>query len=886
MVDGGRGFKHVIMRRFCLWFISEEQDTQTKLSDSVIGATAAAAYCTEPTDSDPHRYQAGFGNRFSSETVPGTLPLGLNAPQKCRFDLYLAQLNGSSFLSPRATLQHVCMYRIWPSVAHRDVVHAPDLNPWPQACFSPLNKRVKYVAARQAWDLFPLTDEGGDTESQSLDLVQGIRTILHVYTANKPMTNRDFCNNDGDFMILPQQGRIDIQTDLGWLMVRPGELAVIQAGLRFRIAFPDVAGPVPIGSKGMALPQDFQSPVASIDVVSSKREILYKMAGLPHASRQDHTPFDVAAWRRNLVPCKYATEKFINVANVNGDQADPTVYCVLTAQSKMPGVSLTEFLVFTPKWIPTWDTFRLPYYHRNMSTEMMGRLYGKYSGSSQVLEPGGLSYEASYMLHGGTYETWLDATTRELKPGRIREDTAGFHVPYTASPIGFLHRSLLQRHMWRRLPPCEACRYAGAEAARSYAVPRRGEGAVDRQFRRRTRAPPSYIPDNTDAHGSPDGLSTVCGSSLMQESVEMGISAEQDAEKAAGGSRPRTREPSPGKTAMSPHHTPARQLQPTPDIKPSTSLPLNEEIAEGCRTFVTSYFQLGFIPKAMFQENLARDPLATRRFLQRCMEDSLDILPLNACIDPSIRYRHQSHKSLPRAFFLLAIAEWSNGDKERSSMDMGVAVRVATLLRLYLEETYALPPTIQVDQCEYNSLIYEQVEAFFSIRTRDKGFPAILVFCVYIHGSISSYLWRHPYLFPHVSPSEAEEMALASLRILSKLHQAWSTSTRWQQGLQLFASPLSVFASPFATNNPGEAPVLTLRDQGPILAAENPTRNVLSTEGLGKGDGNLAEWRSGKYYMPQIESFFDGLSDAEVATFLNGDSNYSLLSSPRMAHNV
>jgi homogentisate 1,2-dioxygenase len=285
--------------------------------------------------------------------------------------------------------------------------------------------------------------------------VKGIRTVsgqgdaaskeglaIHIYSANASMGRRAFCNNDGDFLILPQHGRLNIQTELGWMMVRPGELAVIQAGIRFRVLLPD--GPSrgyiqeifgahyelpelgPFGSNGMALPQDFESPVASFDVESEEWEIVYKMTGSLYSCRQHHTPFDVVAWRGNLVPYKYATEKFINVANVERDQADPTVYCVLTARSKVPGVSLADFLVFTPKWISTSNTFRPPYYHRKMSTEMMGLLYGTYGGSSHVLEPGGLSYEASYMPHGETYETWVDATTRELRPERICEDTVAF----------------------------------------------------------------------------------------------------------------------------------------------------------------------------------------------------------------------------------------------------------------------------------------------------------------------------------------------------------------------------------------------------------------------------------------------------------------------------
>jgi homogentisate 1,2-dioxygenase len=415
----------------------------------MVGATAITAFSTEPTEVDPHRYQTGFGNRFASEALPGVLPRGQNVPQKCKYDLYSEQLNGSSFISSRATLQHVWMYRIRPSVVHSDVATRAELNPYLEACFSPLNKKVEFVAAQQAWDPFPLQAEG------QASFVQGIRTVggqgdptlkegiaVHIYSANVSMANTAFCNNDGDFLILPQQGRLHIQTELGWMMVRPGELVVIQAGLRFRVLLPD--GPSrgyiqeifgshyelpelgPIGSNGMALPQDFESPVASFDIDSTPWEIVYKMAGSLHSCRQNHTPFDVVAWRGNLIPYKYAIEKFINVANVEVDQADPTVYCVLTARSKVAGVSLTDFLVFTPKWIPTSNTFRPPYYHRNMSTEVMGLLYGRYGGSSHVLEPGGLSYEASYMPHGETYETWKDATTRDLRPERVCEGTIAF----------------------------------------------------------------------------------------------------------------------------------------------------------------------------------------------------------------------------------------------------------------------------------------------------------------------------------------------------------------------------------------------------------------------------------------------------------------------------
>ncbi|THH19554.1 hypothetical protein EW146_g1638 [Bondarzewia mesenterica] len=432
---------------------------------STCGATAQASFGTMPTPTDPYRYQVGFGNRFASEAIPGTLPIARNTPQKLKYDLYPEQLNGSAFVSSRATLQNVWMYRIRPSVAHRGLTRLPNN---PDVSFSPLalgldltrmdirdqqleanfslsNPDIEYVPSQLAWDPFSFP-----SSTQSVDFVDGIKTIagqgdpslneglaVHIYSANTSMDKKAFCSNDGDMLILPQQGRMDIQTEFGNLMVRPGELVVVQRGMRFKVKLPD--GPVrgyiqevfgshyelaelgPLGSNGMALQRDFESPIASFDI--------------------DQTP-----WESGYVPYKYAIEKFINVGCVEKDQMDPTVYCVLTAKSKVPGVSISDFLVFTPKWSVTTNTFRPPeltvtqYYHRNMSTEVMGLLYGVYGGSSHVLEPGGLSYEASFMPHGETYDTFLKATTMDLKPTRVNEDTIGV-TKYALERSGRLHET-------------------------------------------------------------------------------------------------------------------------------------------------------------------------------------------------------------------------------------------------------------------------------------------------------------------------------------------------------------------------------------------------------------------------------------------------------------
>ena len=343
-----------------------------------------------------------------------------------------------------------------------------------ESCFLPSNSNVESVASQLAWDPFQIPKC-----PETVDFIRGLKTIggngdptlreglaIHIYAANASMEKTAFCNNDGDFLILPQVGLLDIQTEMGRMMVRPGELVVIQAGIRFKVSLPygpsrgyvqEIFGTHyelpklgPFGSNGMAYPRDFETPVASFDIDASEWAIFYKLGGELHTCQQSHTPFDVVAWHGNLAPYKYAIEKFVNLACVEKDQADPTIYTVLTAKSKIPGVSLTDFLAFTPRWNTTSNSFRPPYYHRNMSTEVMGLIYGQYGGSSHVLEPGGLSYEASYMPHGESYQTWVDATTKDLKPERVAEGTMAWmwHMSvtllltkYALNGTGCLHTS-------------------------------------------------------------------------------------------------------------------------------------------------------------------------------------------------------------------------------------------------------------------------------------------------------------------------------------------------------------------------------------------------------------------------------------------------------------
>src|SRR5690348_14201535 len=71
-----------------------------------------------PESSDRTAYQSGFGNTFSSEALPGALPVGQNSPQRCPYGLYAEQLSGTSFTAPRASNRRSWLYRILPSTLH------------------------------------------------------------------------------------------------------------------------------------------------------------------------------------------------------------------------------------------------------------------------------------------------------------------------------------------------------------------------------------------------------------------------------------------------------------------------------------------------------------------------------------------------------------------------------------------------------------------------------------------------------------------------------------------------------------------------------------------------------------------------------------------------
>jgi len=397
---------------------------------------------------DPYEYQAGFNNHFVSEAIPGTIPQGQNSPRCVRFGLYAEQMTASAFVAPRQSNKKAWLYRVRPAVAHQGFTDLPD-NKDTESNFLPLNPRVHISPQQVAWLPFDIP-EGND-----VDFISGLKTIAgsgdptlregiatHLYLANQSMKQRAAVNGDGDFLIVPQQGALDIQTEFGPLYVQPGEIVVIQRGQRFRVELPD--GPSrgyileiwganfelpelgPLGSNGLANARDFLAPKAQYEVRKEPWELIYKLGGKFFKSTQQHSPFDVVAWHGNYVPYKYDLTKFVNVGSISVDHIDPSIFCVLTAKSRDPTAPLADVLIFSPRWDVASHTYRPPYYHRNVASELMGLIYGEYGGRSDEFQPGGVSFECGMVPHGVAYEEFKAASAAPPPEMQISKGAIAF----------------------------------------------------------------------------------------------------------------------------------------------------------------------------------------------------------------------------------------------------------------------------------------------------------------------------------------------------------------------------------------------------------------------------------------------------------------------------
>jgi homogentisate 1,2-dioxygenase len=385
----------------------------------------------------------GFGGYFESEAVPNALPKGRNSPQRPSFGLYAEQLSGSSFTSPRHENRRSWLYRMRPTADHRPFVRyegAPLLRN--TALGEPL------APNRLRWDPPKDLPEG-------TDFVDGIVTMLssrppedlegvavHLYRATRSMTNRVFVDADGELLIIPQSGELRIATEFGRLHVPPGTVAVVPRGVRFLVEVDgDSRGYVaenyglplrlpelgPIGANGLANSRDFETPVAWFEDKDEPTEVVQKSLGHLWTTTLDHSPLDVVAWHGNYAPYRYDLARFNTIGTVSFDHPDPSIFTVLTSPSNVQGRANADFVIFPPRWMVGEDTFRPPWFHRNVMSEAMGLIYGAYDAKAEGFAPGGLSLHNLMSGHGPDVDSWRRAGEAELKPVKI-EGTMAFMV--------------------------------------------------------------------------------------------------------------------------------------------------------------------------------------------------------------------------------------------------------------------------------------------------------------------------------------------------------------------------------------------------------------------------------------------------------------------------
>ncbi|MDP2801817.1 MAG: homogentisate 1,2-dioxygenase [Phreatobacter sp.] len=385
------------------------------------------------------QYMSGFGNSFETEALPGALPIGRNSPQKCNYGLYAEQLSGSPFTAPQATNQRSWLYRIHPSVKHSGRYRKVDrglLRTAPEA-----RNESDLPINQLRWDPTPIPTEpvtfvnglwtvttAGDSDTQ-------VGMAAHVLVVNRSMTNEYMFNADGEFLVVAQENRLRFRTEFGVIEIEPGEICIIPRGVVFKVELVD--GPArayvcenyggaftvpdrgPIGANCLANSRDFLTPVAAYEDREEPSTIYAKWGGELYAAAIGQSPLDVAGWHGNYYPYKYDLRHFSPVGPILFDHADPSIFTVMTAPSETPGTANIDFVIFPERWMVGENTFRPPWYHRNLMSEFMGLIYGVYDAKPVGFVPGGMSLHNCMLPHGPDTPAFEHASNSELKPTKL-----------------------------------------------------------------------------------------------------------------------------------------------------------------------------------------------------------------------------------------------------------------------------------------------------------------------------------------------------------------------------------------------------------------------------------------------------------------------------------
>ena len=387
-------------------------------------------------------YMPGFGNDFETESLPGALPQGMNSPQKCNYGLYGEQLSGTAFTA--SPPERTWCYRIRPSVKHSHRYEKIDLPYWKSApCVDP----DVISLGQYRWNPVPHSDEG-------LTWLTGMRTMTtagdvntqvgmasHIYLITESMVGDYFFSADSELLVVPQEGGMRFVTEMGIIDLEPKEIAIIPRGLLYRVEVLqgpargfvcenygqkfELPGRGPIGANCMANPRDFKAPVAAFEDREIPSTVTTKWCGQFHTTKIGHSPLDVVAWHGNYTPYKYDLRTYCPVGAILFDHPDPSIFTVLTAPSGQPGTANIDFVLFRERWMVTEDTFRPPWYHKNIMSELMGNIYGQYDAKPQGFIPGGMSLHNMMIPHGPDKDAFEKASNSNLGPDKL-DNTMSF----------------------------------------------------------------------------------------------------------------------------------------------------------------------------------------------------------------------------------------------------------------------------------------------------------------------------------------------------------------------------------------------------------------------------------------------------------------------------
>jgi len=391
-------------------------------------------------------YMPGFGNDFETEALPGALPQGMNSPQKCEYGLYGEQLSGTAFTAPSHQNERTWCYRIRPSVKHSHRYEKIDVPNWVAA---PNVLPDVMSLGQYRWNAVPHSDEkntwitGLHTMTTAGDVNTQVGLATHIYLVNESMVDDYFYSADSELLIIPQEGQLRFYTELGIIDIEPKEIAIIPRGLVYRVEV--ISGPArgfvcenygqkfqlpgrgPIGANCMANSRDFKTPVAAFEDREVPSTLTVKWCGQFHKTHIAQSPLDVVAWHGNYAPVKYDLRNYCPIGAILFDHPDPSIFTVLTSPSGQEGTANIDFVLFRERWMVAENTFRPPWYHKNIMSELMGNIYGIYDAKPEGFVPGGISLHNMMLPHGPDLGAFEGASNAELGPEKL-DNTMSFMI--------------------------------------------------------------------------------------------------------------------------------------------------------------------------------------------------------------------------------------------------------------------------------------------------------------------------------------------------------------------------------------------------------------------------------------------------------------------------